>query len=154
MSFLLAVDLGLRTGFSLYGQDGRLVWYRSQNFASVKKLKSAVYGVMNDPPAISHMIIEGGGQLAQPWIREAQRRQVIVSQISAETWRKKFLFQRHQRTGLQAKHNACVMARKVIEWSGAKRPTSLRHDAAEAILTGLWGVLDIGWLKELPAEIK
>jgi hypothetical protein len=42
------------------------------------------------------------------------------------------------------------MARKVIDWSGARRPTSLRHDAAEAILVGLWGGLQVGWLRELP----
>ena len=44
-------------------------------------------------------------------------------------------------------------ARAVIEWSGAKRPTSLRHDAAEAILIGLWGALELGWLAELPQEL-
>ena len=46
-----------------------------------------------------------------------------------------------------------MVAKKVIGWSGAKRPTSLRHDAAEAILAGLWGMLKIGWLKEIPREI-
>lgn len=30
MSALLAVDLGVKTGLALYGQDGRLLWYRSQ----------------------------------------------------------------------------------------------------------------------------
>ena len=46
-----------------------------------------------------------------------------------------------------------VLARRIIEWSGAPRPTSLRHDAAEAILIGLWGVLEAGWLEQLPAGI-
>ena len=32
-------------------------------------------------------------------------------------------------------------------------PTSLRHDAAEAILVGLWGVLSAGWLRALPPAI-
>ena len=35
---------------------------------------------------------------------------------------------------------------------GAAHPTSLRHDAAEAILIGLWGVLEVGWLDE-PSEV-
>lgn len=38
----------------------------------------------------------------------------------------------------------------MIDWSGARRPTSLRHDAAEAIMIGLWGVLHLGWLVPSP----
>ena len=45
------------------------------------------------------------------------------------------------------------MARKVIEWSAAPRPTALRHDTAEAIMIGLWGVLQLGWLAKLPREL-
>jgi len=46
------------------------------------------------------------------------------------------------------------MARRVILWSGVQKPTSLRHDAAEAILAGLWGVIDVGWLESLPLELR
>jgi LexA DNA binding domain len=35
---------------------------------------------------------------------------------------------------------------------GAAHPTSLRHDAAEAMLIGLWSVLEVGWLDE-PWEV-
>jgi hypothetical protein len=56
------------------------------------------------------------------------------------------------RTGL-AKSTADDMARRVIEWCGAARPTSLRHDAAEAILIGLWGVLEAGWLDRVPESL-
>ena len=45
------------------------------------------------------------------------------------------------------------MARRVIDWSGAPKPTSLRHDTSEAILIGLWAVLDAGWLDDLPRDI-
>ncbi|MBC8076709.1 MAG: hypothetical protein H7Y32_11595, partial [Chloroflexales bacterium] len=45
-------------------------------------------------------------------------------------------------------------ARRVIAWAGAPRPTSLRHDAAEAILIGLWGALEVGWLPALPPELR
>ena len=154
MSFLLSVDLGLRTGLALYGRDGRLIWYRSQNYSSVKRLKAAVFGIFNENPDISRLVIEGGGTLAEIWSREAVRRDIPLVQISAETWREKLLFPRQQRSGGQAKKNAEALARIVIEWSGAKRPTSLRHDAAEAILAGLWGVLEIGWLTDLPESMK
>jgi hypothetical protein len=59
-----------------------------------------------------------------------------------------------RRDGQAAKRNADRLARAVIEWSGAARPTSLRHDAAEAVCIGLWGVLEVGWLAGLPAELS
>ena len=154
MDSLLAIDLGLKTGLALYGRDGKLIWYRSQNYSSVKRLRSAVYGIFKENPDISMLVLEGGGTLADIWIKEAQRRHISIYQISAETWRKKFLYLREQRTGSQAKKSADTIAKKVIAWSGAKRPTSLRHDAAEAILAGLWGVLKAGWLAGLPDEVK
>jgi hypothetical protein len=40
-----------------------------------------------------------------------------------------------------------------VEWSDAPRPTSLRHDAAEAILIGLWGVIRVGWLTTVPTSL-
>lgn len=43
---LLAVDLGLRSGLALYGRDGRLREYRSQNFGSQSRLKRAVPSVL------------------------------------------------------------------------------------------------------------
>lgn len=154
MSFLLAIDSGLKTGLAMYGGDGRLIWYRSQHFASPLRLKKAVYGIMNETPSLSRIIIEGGGHLADIWKKEAERRHIKILQINAETWRRALLYQREQNGHQKAKMNACLLARKVIEWSGAPRPTSLRHDAAEAILTGLWGVCHLGWLRELPPEIK
>jgi hypothetical protein len=57
-------------------------------------------------------------------------------------------------SGVDAKRHAGETARKVIEWSKAPRPTSLRHDTAEAIMIGLWGVLHLGWLEKLPKELQ
>lgn len=154
MSTLLAVDLGLRTGFALYGSDGRLRWYRSQNFGTKSRLRRAARNILTDLPDLTWIIIEGGGVLANAWQKEAVRQDIVTRQISAELWRADLLYPREQRSGSQAKQNADELARRVIDWSDAPRPTSLRHDAAEAILIGLWGVIEIGWLSELPAEIR
>ena len=151
---LLAVDLGLRTGFSLYGRDGRLVWYRSQNFVTPARMRRGVYGLLNELPDLSFIVVEGGGKLAPIWEKEAQRRRIPLRLVSAETWRRRLLYPREQRTGALAKRRADDLARRVIAWSQADRPTSLRHDAAEAILAGLWGVLAVGWLESLPAELR
>jgi len=73
--------------------------------------------------------------------------------VSAEEWRSLFLLPREQRSGEQAKRVADTIARRVVEWSDAPRPTSLRHDAAEAILIGLWGVMRVGWLTRVPGAL-
>lgn len=152
MATLLAVDLGLRAGLALYGADGRLRWYRSQNFGALSRLRRAAYSILQELPDLQWLVIEGGGPLAESWQKEAARREVQVIQTSAETWRQQLLYPRQQRSGVDAKHHADDLARRIIDWSGAPRPTSLRHDAAEAILIGLWGVLQVGWLPAVPVR--
>jgi hypothetical protein len=151
---LLAVDLGLSTGLALYGQDGRLRWYRSKHFGSTTRLRRGVRRMLADIPHLSRLVVEGSSPLANIWLREADRRHLTARQISAEDWRRVLLYPRQQRSGQQAKRTADEIARRIIDWSDAPRPTTLRHDTAEAILIGLWGVLEIGWLDKLPPEVR
>lgn len=151
---LLAVDLGLRTGLAGYGGDGRLLWYRSHNFGSAQRLKRGAAFLLDEHAALAWLYIEGGGALLLPWEREAQRRGIALRALSAERWRADLLYAREQRNGHQAKAQADTLARRVIAWSGAARPTSLRHDAAEAILLGLWAVVDCGLLPDYPRELR
>ncbi len=153
-SSLLAVDLGVRTGMALYGQDGRLVWYRSKNYGSAAALRRGIHTLLNELPHMDYLVLEGGGNLADIWLAETDRRGLQVRQIAADTWRRDFFYPREQRNSVIAKQTADLLARRVIEWSNAPRPTSLRHDAAEAILIGLWGVISLGWLPHLPVEIR
>jgi hypothetical protein len=151
---LLAVDLGLKTGLALYGADGRLRWYRSKNFGTASRLKRGTHTILAELPTLAYVVIEGGGPLAEIWAREAERRNIVARLVSAETWRQALLHPRERRTAAQAKQFADTLARQVIDWSAAARPTSLRHDAAEAILIGLWGVLAVGWLERLPPGLS
>lgn len=151
---LLAVDAGLRAGLAVYERSGRLVEYRSTNFGSVSRLKRGVYGVVSGIEGLEHIVVEGGGGgFAEPWLKEAERRHWTSRAVDAGVWREVLLLPRDRRSGVSAKEQADTVARRVIEWSGARRPTSLRHDAAEAILIGLWAVLDRGWLDALPADL-
>ena len=154
METLLAVDIGLRAGLALYAADGRLVWYRSQNFGNRSRLKRAVNGIVAKIPDLAFLVLEGGGPIADVWRRRAERGGIPVLPVSAELWRAELLYASERRNAAQAKRNADVLSRRVIEWSGAPRPTSLRHDAAEAILAGLWGVLHLGWLHGIPSELR
>lgn len=154
METLLAVDVGVRTGLALYGADGRLIRYRSHNFGNSARLRRGVPAILAENDDLVWVVLEGSGTLTDVWRREAEKLNLAVRQLPAEVWRKHFFYAREQRSGELAKRHADPMARKVIEWSGAPRPTSLRHDAAEAILIGLWGVIDVGWLSGLPPELK
>jgi hypothetical protein len=154
MSSLLAVDVGLRTGLALYGDGGGLVWYRSQNFGSAPRLRRAVHGMLESLPRLQWLVLEGGGPLADIWEREGTRRGVTIERIGAERWREPLLYDRERRTGAQAKSHAGELARRIIEWSGADRPTSLRHDAAEAIVIGFWAALELGLIARMPAELR
>lgn len=151
---LLAVDLGLRTGLALFGDDGRLRWYRSQNYGSFTRLKRGIHGVLSDVPALAWLVAEGDRHLFEIWEREAAKRGASALRVGAEEWRPRLLLARERRSGAQAKQSADAAARKIIEWSGAPRPTSLRHDAAEAVLIGFWGVLELGWLPAVPPELR
>jgi len=154
MKSLLAVDLGLRTGLALYREDGRLAWHRSHNLGTTDRLRRAAHGILDGIPGLAALVIEGGGSLAAVWEKEAEQRGIRLCRLDAATWRELFLYPRERRSGPEAKRHAGVLARRVIIWSGAARTASLRHDAAEAILIGLWGVLRLGWLPEIPPELR
>jgi hypothetical protein len=152
MPSLLAVDLGLKTGLAFFSEDGRLQWYRSRNFGSRARLKNAASFLIRSHPETTHLVVEGGGDLAPAWSAAAHRAGIRARFVDAATWRQSLLLPRDQRTGSDAKQAAGKLARRIIEWSGAPRPTSLKHDAAEAILVGTWGVLELGWLTAVPPE--
>lgn len=154
MPSLLAIDLGLKTGLALFEWNGKLVWYRSHNFGTTERLRRGVPGILDSIPELAAIVIEGGGSLATVWEKEALRRGIALHRIDAGEWRRLFLYSREQRSGTEAKKHAGEVARKVIAWAEASRPTSLRHDAAEAIMIGLWGLLHLGWLEALPRELQ
>lgn len=148
MPSLLAVDLGLRTGLALYGDDGRLRWYRSRNYGSVSRLKRGAWSELTQIPDLTHVVLEGDANLARIWVQAAGKRGARSLEIHAHTWRRALLKDREQRSGADAKRHADALARRIIDHSGARQPTSLRHDAAEAIVVGWWGCIQLGWVQE------
>ena len=135
---LLAIDLGLRCGWATFDQEGRLLAYGSRHFGNRTALRKAIPQILDEVPDLERLVVEGGGDLFVPWKKEADRRRIAVTQVMGEEWRRELLLPRDRTSGKDAKEAADVAARKIIERSGAKRPTSLRHDAAEAILVGMW----------------
>ena len=154
MGALLAVDLGLTTGLALYDRCGKLRWYRSQHYGNMARLRRAIHGLVGSIPDLELVLVEGGGEIADLWEREASRRGVTVQRVSAEIWRRHILYPREQRSGTAAKKYSKDLARKIIEWSGIRLLKSLRHHTAEAILIGLWGAHQMGWLDRLPQALR
>ncbi|MBN2791961.1 MAG: hypothetical protein JXQ81_05575 [Desulfuromonadales bacterium] len=147
---LLAVDVGLHTGLALFSEEPQLIWYRSHHLASPQKLKKMLAKLLRDTPRPTHIYLEGGGPLAELWLHEADKLALNIKQIAAERWRERLLYARQQTSGHQAKKEADGLARQVIVALGGKKPTQLRHDTAEAILVGLYGLLELGWLSAWP----
>ena len=147
---LLAVDVGLHTGLALFNDQADLLWYRSHHIATPGKLKKIIAKLLREPPRPTHLFLEGGGPLAELWQFEATKCPLAVRQLPAEQWRRKFFYDRQMRSGPLAKREALVLARQVIEQLGQKKATSLRHDTAEAILVGVFGLLELGWLDNWP----
>lgn len=137
-AYLLAIDLGLRCGWAAFDETGRLLGYGSRHYGNRGALRKAIPQILGEYPRLRHLVVEGGGELFVPWQKEADRRGIDVRQVMGDVWRQTLLKPSQRRNGPEAKEAADDVARDVIERSGAKRPTSLRHDAAEAILVGVW----------------
>ena len=150
MEHLLAVDVGLHTGLALYNRDCRLLWYRSHHLADQQKLKRLIAKLLRSTPLPTHIYLEGGGPLAELWQREAVKLERDLVQLQADRWRQRLFYARQHKNSGVAKQQAREMAARVIHLLGNKKPTGLRHDTAEAILVGLYGLLDLGWLERWP----
>lgn len=147
---LLAVDVGLHIGLALFSENRRLLWYRSHHVSSPAKLKKIIGKLLREDPRPNYLFLEGGGPLAELWLREAEKLAIATVQIHAQQWRERLFYARQHRSGTQAKKEADGVARQVIAKFGAKQPLSLRHDTAEAVLIGLYGLLQLGWLEDWP----
>lgn len=150
---LLAVDLGLRTGVAVYGPSGRLERYGSRHLGDRARLRTAAGRILGEVDGLAVVVVEGDRGLATAWARHADRRGARTLLVAPETWRARLLHPRERRDAAGAKRAAGALARTAIAELGHRAPTSLRHDAAEAVLIGLWGVLELGWLEALPAAL-
>lgn len=154
---LLAIDLGLRVGLATFHREDagwRLLRYRSSHFGSMAALRKGARGVLRDEGWPAWLVLEGDARLAHPWIQACPTSGVHTRVVSAESWRRDLLLPREQRSGARAKEAADREARRHILASGLESPTHLRHDAAEAIVLGVWATLrtnDGKWVARVPA---
>lgn len=154
MAQLLAIDLGLRCGLASFSDAGRLLWYRSQHFRNMEAYKRSAFRILQEVDDLAYIVLEGDAHFAEIWSRLASKKGAVSLRVSAETWRECLLLPREQRSGREAKSFATQFALDAIDALDAPKPTSLRHDAAEAICIGVWGLLEVGWLLDLPRALS
>lgn len=135
---LLAVDLGMKLGLAWFGEDGRLVRARSTRFPNRATLKRALPAIWEEMPGVTHVVLEGGGDLADLWRKSALKHGLSTETITAEEWRQEVLAPSQMRSGKQAKAVAEEMALQIARDSDVPPKTELGNDTAEAILFGDW----------------
>lgn len=149
MKTLLAVDLGVKTGYALYNEQGKLLRYQSHNFGNASRLKNGIFSILHSCEALKYLYLEGGGKLEKHWIKEAHKMGVTSFQLHAHDWRNVLYPQKEQNSGTKhAKKLAENNARHIIKKMNLSAPSSLTHDVAEAIMIGLYGCIEQGWLKQ------
>lgn len=133
----------------MFRSDGQLRWFRSQNFGNKVRLRKAIPWILNLEDNIDYLVIEGGGPLLKIWDTQLQRRNITVMHIMAEDWRREIMLDREQRKGRKAKEKAQVYAGKFLQKQSVHKTGTLNIDAAEAILIGIWGMKNLGWIKNI-----
>ena len=137
---LLAVDLGLKLGLALWSGDGALLSYRSHNLGNRSRLRRAIPALLDEHTPLGWLFLEGDRSLARLWEGPVRLRAIELHLVAPHEWRRAL-----QLEGVRdPKEAAERLARQVIATSPARQPTSLRHDAAEAILLGLYGAIRVG----------
>ncbi len=144
---LLAVDMGIRTGLALYSSREGLVWYRSHNFGCRSRLRRGIYTILHSLPYLRWVVIEGSRDMGKLWKKKAQSRGIGLKWIGSEIWRETLLPHPNVPANI-LKEEAINVARRVIQIFNLSPPKKLNHNAAEAILIGLWGIIEVGWVRE------
>jgi hypothetical protein len=143
---LLAIDLGLKTAWSLWNTEGYLCRFESRNFPNKTKLKSGAPTIIRSLPPVEVVIAEGDARLAKVWFGFDKSWETQL--VQAQQWRRDILFSRDMRRGSVAKEKAVELASRIVKHDGCGRAAGLNHDTAEAILLGYWAVLQRGWRLE------
>jgi hypothetical protein len=164
---LMAVDLGLKSGVSLFNCQGELVRYEQFYFEKETLQKTAQNLIAtweqdvnieteeestSLPSKVTHIAIEGAdGYMLRAWADAAPHQSIL--RVSPEEWRSDLLLAKESTSGANSKAAARLIARQVVQDFGVmeahtgKFPT----DVAEAVVMGLYVARKLGWITREPA---
>lgn len=157
---LLAVDLGLRTGLSLYNDEGRLLRFDNFHFESSDQLLDAAKSVLSSWEdavnemensgrswKISKIAIEGGDPPLRDAWHEAATGERAVLHVRPEEWRADLLLTKEKLDGEKAKSASRLIARQIVsDYSNCDFDGKFQTDMAESILLGLHVARRLGWI--------
>jgi hypothetical protein len=163
---LMAVDLGLKSGVSLFSYQGKLIRYEQFHFDRVTlqdditKLiqeweQDAARMIPNSdgrPFKVSHIAIEGGDtNLLGIWERAAPDYPLL--RVRPEEWRAELLTEKENHDGASAKAASRLIARQVVQDYGImeQHTGKFQTDVAESVLLGLFVARRLGWIDRQPA---
>ena len=138
LNILLAVDLGMKAGLAWFDAEGHLLRARATHFPDRAALKKALPRIWREIPGLTHVVLEGGGSLAEIWQKCAERFKLDARVVSAEDWRQGTLTPSQRKNGQTAKAAACELALQIARRDGCPPCRQYLDDAAEAILLGKW----------------
>ncbi|KAL3904940.1 MAG: hypothetical protein SGILL_009877 [Bacillariaceae sp.] len=155
---LMAVDLGLKSGVSLFNSDGQLIRYEQFLFnrdTLEEKIPSMLQeweSQAGDDWRVTHLAIEGGDTvLLGMWERATP--QLSTLRVGPEEWRAELLTKKENQNGANAKAASRLIARQVVEDFGTMEQHSgkFQTDVAEAVLLGMHVARRLGWIEREPA---
>eukprot|EP00536_Pseudo-nitzschia_multiseries_P003115 jgi/Psemu1/301781/fgenesh1_kg.44_\ len=163
----MAVDLGLKSGVSLFDNSGYLLRYEQFLFDRENLLEDfediidqweaeAADRVGDEEKKascrITHIAIEGGDTgLLDTWAQAAPDHSIL--RVSPEEWRSELLTKKESQNGATAKEASRLIARQVVADFGlmdqhvGKFPT----DVAESVCLGMYVARRLGWIEREPA---
>ena len=166
---LMSVDLGLKSGVSLFNSRGNLIRYEQflfnrerlqEDFEDIiRKWEEEVVdndgdkdGHNDNPWKITHIAIEGGDTgLLDTWAQAAPNHSIL--RVSPEEWRSELLNKKESQNGSSAKEASRLIARQIVADFGSmeqhvgKFPT----DVAESVCLGMYVSRRLGWIEREPA---
>lgn len=152
--YLLAIDVGFSTGMALYDQSGRLCWCGSKKFENLAQMKRFAASLIGQTPKLDWILSEGDYNLSAIWERSAIKNGVRIQRVSGHVWCQQLLDMPHDDSVQQIDPRAFEFVQKIMHYSKMSRDKKLDKHTIEAALIGLWGVLHMGWINELPEIMR
>jgi len=170
---LLAIDLGLNCGASMFDDSGRLLRYEQLRFQNEEDLYQGapelieswvqdVNDVLNKEEqccSLSYLVIEGGGHYLDAWEESLNNNNnenddVQLICIRPEEWRSYLLTDKEKESSRACKEAARLIARQIVfEHSSKKKKKhegKFKTDCAESVSIGYYMASRLGWVKKDP----
>lgn len=169
---LVAIDLGLRMGVSVYTDEGKLLRYEQMKFGDADELRAHAPILLESLEdfadsieegekawSITHVAIEGGDvALLDVWRSSIKPdpakadlrggRGATLITVRPEEWRANMLTVKEKKSGRDAKAAARLIARQVVDDFGVmeKHQGKFKTDSAEAVTLGYYLARRMGWI--------